>query len=745
MPAKGRITIFYFFFSIHGLLALNYKTMKLLCSSVAILLFINVNAQSLVNDSVAQKELIPIEIKSVRASSKAPFTKTNIKKEEIAKLNTGADLPFVLNATPNVVVQSDAGNGVGYTGLRIRGTDATRINFTLNGIPFNDAESQGTFFVNMPDFLSSVNSIQIQRGVGTSTNGVGSFGASVNMSTNELIQKATAEVNNSVGSFNTFKHTIKASSGLLNNHFTVDARLSKITSDGYIDRASSNLEAFYFSAAYFGKKSSLRLNIFSGKEKTYQAWNGINEVALQTNRTFNASGTEKPGTPYSNETDNYNQTHYQLFYNTSLSSTLKLSFSNFLTTGVGYYENYKADERFSKYYLPNVIIGGTTISRSDFIRQLWLDNNFYGQLASFVYQKNKSTITFGGGWSTYKGDHFGKLIWSKNGGLPIDYNFYNTPASKTEQHSFAKWEYAVSQKWQLFTDVQYRAVQYTMNGFRNNPTLNIQRNFGFLNPKIGVTYTNNGWQSFISYAIANKEPNRDDFEAGAIAQPLHEQLHNIEIGIEKRWQKTFIAANLYGMFYNNQLVNTGKINDVGAYTRVNVDKSYRLGIELQAAHNFNNKFNIQSNLSLSRNKINRFTEFFDNYDVGTQETVNHSNTDISLSPNIVGSFTLNYLPIKTLECSFISKYVGKQFLDNTSNNARSLEAFYTQDLRVVFSPKVKSVSGVQIIAQVNNIFNAMYVPNGYTFSYIAGGAFNTENFYFPMAGTNFMLAVNVKL
>lgn len=719
--------------------------MKIISLVVIFFTTLCVKAQVLTTDSTSEKDLTPVEIKSVRANSKAPFTKTNLKKDDIAKVNTGADLPFALNGTPNVVVQSDAGNGVGYTGLRIRGTDATRINFTLNGIPFNDAESQGTFFVNMPDFLSNVSSIQIQRGVGTSTNGVGSFGASVNMSTNELIEKATAEINNSVGSFNTFKHTIKASSGLLNNRFTIDARLSKITSDGYIDRASSNLQAFYFSAGYFGKKSSLRLNIFSGNEKTYQAWNGINEATLKTNRTFNVSGTEKPGTPYANETDNYNQTHYQLFYNTALSSSLKLSVTNFLTTGVGYYENYKANERFSKYYLPNVVVGTTTITRSDFIRQLWLDNSFYGQLINFIYQKNKSTLTFGGGWNAYKGDHIGKLIWSKNGGLPIDYNFYNTPALKTEQHAFAKWEYAINQQWQLFTDVQYRAVQYTMNGFRNNPTLKIERNFAFLNPKLGITYTKNGWQGFASYAIANKEPNRDDFEAGTTAQPLHEQLHNIEIGIEKRWQKTFVAANFYGMFYNNQLVNTGKINDVGAYTRVNVDKSYRLGVELQAVHNFNNKFNIQSNLSLSRNKINSFTEFFDNYDLGIQQTINHRNTDISLSPNMVGSFTINYLPSKTVECTLISKYVGKQYLDNTQNENRKLDAFFTQDVRLIINPKFKVFSGVQIIAQVNNIFNAMYVPNGYTFSYVAGGAFTTENFYFPMAGTNVMLAINVKL
>lgn len=700
--------------------------------------------QNLKKDTAA-KELLPLEVLSIRASSKAPFAKTNLKKEEIAKLNLGQDLPFIFNQTPNVVVNSDAGNGVGYTGIRIRGTDATRINVTLNGIPFNDAESQGTFFVNMPDFISSASSVQIQRGVGTSSNGVGAFGATINIATNENNAKPYAELNNSFGSFNTFKNTMKLGSGLLNNKFMVDARLSNITSDGYVDRANSNLKAYYISGAYLAEKSSLRVTIFSGQEKTYQAWNGIDEVTLKTNRRFNTSGSEKPGEPYVNETDNYTQTHYQLAYNVGLHKNWQLSSSLFYVQGAGYYENYKFDKKYSSFGLPNVVVGATTITRSDFIRQLWLDNDFYGQLVSLQYKKNKSSITLGGGWNTYVGEHFGKLIWAKNGGINTNDKFYNTPALKKDANAYAKWEYAITNNWQLFTDLQYRNVNYTMNGFRNNTSLFINRNFNFLNPKLGVTYAKNGWQAFASYALANKEPNRDDFEAGLTTQPLHETLHDIELGVEKRTKSWLFAANFYYMHYTNQLVNTGKINDVGAYTRVNVPTSYRMGIELQANGKLSNWLRLSSSIAISKNKIKAFTEFIDDYDLGGQLMVQHSNTNIALSPNIVCSASLDFLVNKQVEISAISKYVGKQFLDNTQNQSRSLAAFYTQDIRLQWMPALKCFSNATIIAQVNNVFNKLYEPTGYTFSYKAGGSITTENYFFPMAGVNFLVGVNVRL
>ena len=330
---------------------------------------IPVNKLSLSKELIIELEpgslfLQPLEVRSIRATDKAPFAKTNLAKEEIVKNNLGQDIPFLLNQTPSVVVSADAGNGVGYTGIRIRGTDATRINITLNGIPYNDAESMGAFFVNLPDFSSSVNSVQIQRGVGTSSNGAAAFGATINLSTNEFNEKAYTELNNSFGSFNTRKHTLRAGTGLINKHFTLDARVSSIQSDGYVDRASSDLRSFYISGAWLNQKSSLRFNVFSGKEKTYQAWYGIDKATLESNRTFNPAGTEKPGTPYDNQTDNYTQTHYQLFFNHAFNSYWSLQTAAFLTRGYGYYEEYKSNEDFADYGLANV---GPTITSTDLV------------------------------------------------------------------------------------------------------------------------------------------------------------------------------------------------------------------------------------------------------------------------------------------------------------------------------------------------------------------------------------------
>ncbi|MCZ2222274.1 MAG: TonB-dependent receptor [Chitinophagales bacterium] len=685
-----------------------------------------------------------LEVKSIRASNKSPFTKTNLGKEEITKLNLGQDLPFALNQTPSVVINADAGNGIGYTGIRIRGTDATRINVTLNGIPFNDAESQGTFFVNIPDIISSANSIQIQRGTGTSTNGTGAFGAAININTNEFNEKEYAEINNSLGSFNSFKTTIKAGTGIIDKHFTLDTRLSKISSNGYIDRASSNLQSFYISGSYFNNKSSLRLNIFSGKEKTYQAWNGVPENILLTNRTYNSSGTEKKGTPYDNETDNYNQTFFQLFFNHKINNHWQFNIATFLTRGIGYYENYKANQKFKNYGLNDTIIGGATIKKTDLVRQLWLDNYFYGNIFSAEYKKNKTLITLGGGWSKYDGKHYGKIPWAAIA-IEKDYTYYTLDAFKKEFNFYGKLQQQLSKTITFFADAQFRYVKHQMNGFRNNPTLFVDRKFNFLNPKMGITYSKNNWNTYFSYAFSGKEPNRKDFEAGVAIQPNAEYLHNFELGTEKRTSQYYVAATFYYMLYKDQLVLTGKINDVGAYTRVNVPNSYRIGLELQGSYVFNNWLNATANFTFSKNKIKSFTEFIDDYDTNTQIGIEHNNKDITLSPSVIAAGSMNIIPAKNIELSFLSKYVGKQYLDNTQNENRRLNSFYTQDVRIIYSLKNKICKEWNFIAQVNNIFNKLYEPNGYTFSYVSGGILNTENFYFPMAGTNFLLAINIKL
>ena len=689
--------------------------------------------------------LPPIEVTAIRAGEKAPFAKTNLTKKEIAKNNLGQDLPMLLNQVPGVVVNSDAGNGVGYTGIRIRGTDGTRVNVTLNGIPYNDAESQGSYFVDLPDISSSVNSIQIQRGVGTSSNGAGAYGASINLSTNEISDTGYAELNNSYGSFNTLKNTLRFGSGIIGKHFTIDGRLSRIASDGYVDRASSNLKSFYFSAAWLAKNNSLRLNIFSGKEKTYQSWNGIPDSMLKTNRTYNSAGQDRPGSPYDNETDNYTQTHYQLFYNHQFNPYWKANAAIFLTKGAGYYEQYKAGASLSGYGLPNYNGGSGVITETDLVRQLWLDNNFYGTIFSVQHKKNNTQFTIGGGWNQYDGKHFGEITWAKiQAAVPTNYKWYDLKASKQDFSIYSKWTEQLTKHWQSFVDLQYRNVQYDINGFRDNPSLIINNAYSFLNPKVGITYNLHNWQAYLSYAMGAKEPNRDDFEAGKALQPKAEKLNDFELGIEKRSAGYSFGANFYFMKYKDQLVLVGNINDVGAYTRINIPKSFRAGIELQGKTTITSFFNLAANISFSENKIKNYTDVVDDYDNGGTKAYYYNKTDIAFSPSVVAGSALNFEPVKNGEISFLSKYVSRQYLDNTSQKSRSLDAYFVQDIRLSYTLLGKVLKETSLILQLNNVLNKKYQANGYTFSYISGGL-TTENYYFPMAPFNCMVGINIRL
>ena len=709
----------------------------------------------------------PIEIRTVRAGEKSPFTKTNMTKPEIEKLNLGQDLPFILDQTPSVVVNSDAGNGVGYTAIRIRGTDATRINITLNGIPYNDAESQGSYFVDLPDFVSSVNNMQVQRGVGTSSNGAGAFGATINMSSNEFNEKAYGELNNSFGSFNTWKHTLRAGTGLLNNHFTVDARLSQITSNGFVDRAASNLKSFYVSTAYYDKSSSLRLNIISGNEKTYQAWNGIPEAKLRGssdeldahyqrnigslyftsadsvnlyqsgNRTYNYF-------TYENQTDNYQQDHGQLFFNHSFNERFSFNTAFFVTHGKGYYEEYKPQQEYISYGLLNPVIGNVTLQQTDLIRQLWLNNYYYGNISSLQYKYKGTQWILGTGWNRYDGNHYGKIIWAE-AGIPKDYSWYHLDAKKTDFNAYFKLQQKLGAHWEGFADLQYRRVKYDLNGFRDNPGLIINKTYNFINPKLGISYSLGEWFGYLSYALANKEPNRDDFEAGITQQPKPETLHDFEMGLEKRNYNFSWTATLYYMRYRNQLVLTGKVNDVGSYTRTNIPNSYRAGVELQAKLRPLAWFYASASLSLSENKVKDFKEYLDDYDVGGQKLNSYSRSDIALSPSVVGTATLGFMPTKNWELALPAKYVSRQFLDNTGKESRSLNSFYVQNFRTAYTLHQFIFGEIHLILQVNNLFNKKYEPNGYTYSYIYGGQEITENFYYPMATRNFMAGINLKL
>ena len=608
-----------------------------------------VNAQDTSHHKLSDTLMLEnIEVTSIRASDKAPFTKTNLTKEEIAKVNLGQDLPFVLNQTPSVVVNSDAGNGVGYTDIHIRGTDASRINVTLNGIPYNDAESQGTYFVDVPDVSSSLSSIQIQRGVGTSSNGAGAFGATINLSTNEVNKEKYLELNNSFGSFNTWKNTLKVGSGLLAKHFLIDARISRISSNGYVDRATSNLRSLYFSAAYINDKSSLRFNILSGKEKTYQAWYGVPENFLDSDRTYNPAGTEKPGAPYANETDNYIQTHYQLFYDHPINSSVSYDVAAFLARGKGYYEEYRAAQAFSDYNLPDVINGNDTITSTDLIRRLWLDNYFYGSIFSLQYNKQKTQLTFGGGLTQYNGKHYDIVTWAQQG-FPADYKYFNAPAKKSDVNLYAKLMQSFGDGFTGFLDLQERFIYYKINGFDDHPELRVEKNYSFFNPKAGISFNKNHYQAYASFSIAAKEPNRDDFEANINQIPKPEILYDAELGLQKKNANFNYGATFYYMYYHNQLVNTGKINDVGAYTRTNAPESYRAGIELQGAVVISKWTNILGNISFSKNKIKDFSEFIDDYDNGLQKENIYHNTDISFSPEVVGFAGINFIPIKNGE------------------------------------------------------------------------------------------------
>ena len=682
-----------------------------------------------------------VVVSATRANANSAMAYSDISKDYLQKQNLGQDIPQLLNFTPSLVTTSDAGAGVGYTGIRIRGTDATRINVTINGIPINDSESQGTYWVNMPDLASSVNSVQIQRGVGTSTNGAGAFGATVNLSTNEFRKDPYAEINNSIGSFKTRKSTLMVGSGLLNGKFTIDARLSKLVSDGYIDRASSDLKSFYLSGAYFGKKSFVRLNVFSGKEKTYQSWYGLSEDQLLTNRTANYY-------TYPNQTDNYQQDHYQLLSSHVLSSNWTFNFNLHYTKGAGYYEEYKEADKFANYGVPNIINGTETIKKTDLIRRKWLDNDFYGTTFSLVYQgNNKLSANIGGGFNQYDGKHFGEITWAKYAqNIPFGYRWYNNDATKKDFNLYGKVNYALTENLNAFADLQIRTVNYTMVGIASKrQDITQKADYSFFNPKLGLTYQLADNSSiYASYSVGNKEPSRQDFVDNAPKAPLAESLNDIEIGYKTQKSNVAFSVNGYLMSYKNQLVLTGKVNDVGEAIRTNVADSYRMGVEVEAGVKVAKTLKINANITLSNNKIKNFTETVPNYDGGTDGINQFAETNIAFSPSTIFGSQILYNPLKNLELGFLSKFVGKQYLDNTTDEKRKLNSYFTNDLRAIYTIKGKTLKEVNFSFLVNNIFNTLYESNGYSYSYISEKQTITENYYYPQAGTNVLLGVNLK-
>jgi iron complex outermembrane receptor protein len=616
----------------------------------------------------------------------------------------------------------------------------------------------------MPDFASSINSIQLQRGVGTSTNGAGAFGATLNMQTNDFNGKAYGRYTGSAGSFGTLRNTFEAGTGLING-FTFDARLSKIQSEGYIDRASSDLESFYLSGGWYKGKTSIRANVFSGREKTYQAWYGVPQDSLESNRTYNPAGIyfDSNGNEqfYENETDNYQQDHYQLFFNHEHKDWLfNLAFH--YTRGRGYFEQYRQQDALADYGVLPVIIGGQTIisgsdtlqlgadtiETADLIRQRWLDNHFYGSVFSATWNpNNRFRLVLGGGANRYDGAHFGDVVRA-NIGFPAEtaFRYYENDAVKTDLNFYAKANYLVGKKLDLFADLQMRNVDYSFLGF-NNLLESVQQdvNLTFFNPKAGLTYhISERHRAFASYSIGNREPVRDDFtNSTPNNRPRHEQMQDLELGYRYAGKKFRAGITLYNMQYKDQLVLTGEINDVGAYNRVNIASSYRRGAEIEAEWTINDYLSLTGNIALSENKIEAFTEFLDDYDNGGQIAIEHRNTDISFSPPVVGNGILAFRPMKGLSLQWIARYVGRQYLDNTSSEDRSLDAFFVNDFRLNWELMYPKVPKIDVGIQVNNVFSTLYTPNGYTFSGLSGGERLDFNYYFPMATANFMAMIRL--
>lgn len=708
-------------------------------------------------------------VASTRANRNTATAYTDLDSEAIDRRNFGQDIPYLLEMEPSVVVTSDAGAGVGYTGIRIRGTDPTRINVTLNGIPVNDSESHGVWWVNMPDLTSSIDNIQVQRGVGTSSNGAAAFGASLNIQTNTLKRKPYVTLKNGYGSFNTWRHTVAAGTGLIANRFTVDGRFSRITSDGYIDRATSELNSVYISAAYHGKKTLIRFNVISGFEETYQAWWGTPQDSLKTNRTYNYY-------TYENEVDHYRQDHYQLIFSHELDWNWNFNLNGHYTRGRGYFEQFKEEDNFVNYGLEDIIIENDTVSSSDIIRRRWLDNHFYGFTFSLNYNSGKRfSATFAGAFNQYLGKHYGEVIdteFTEYEG--IEHRYYEDDARKGDINVYIKANYQIHTKVNLFADLQQRTIEYRFVGpfaERNGDVVTKEQlvNWHFLNPKFGINYEATSRSRFYtSFAMANREPARTDIvESTQLTRPEHETLYDWELGYERRSRTYSIGLNAYWMVYKNQLVTTGAINDVGAYTHQNADWSDRYGLELMWSFNIHKKLKWAGNFTWSRSKIWDFTEFVDDYDTGVQQEIHHGETYISFSPEYIGAATLSYEPYEGLTFSFITKYVGAQFLDNTStkpsvernlfttptsvqyyetanNSGKVLSSYLVNHLRLSYKFSWKFFKEIGIGVQLNNIFDQKYESNGYTFSYIYGEEKTTENYYYPQAGFNFMTMLTVK-
>lgn len=690
-------------------------------------------SQEIKQDTTRIQNLEEVIVSSIRVKQNAPIAFTNVSKDELGKKNLGQDLPILLNSLTSVVTTSDAGAGVGYTGIRIRGINAQSTNITINGIPYNDAESLGTFWVDLPDFASSVENLQLQRGVGTSTNGSSAFGASINILTNLISKTPYFENSNSIGSYNTTKNTFKFSTGILNDYFEFSGRLSKIDSDGYIDRSSSDLKSYFLQVNYKKENTLIKALSFGGHEITYQAWNGIDEETLQSDRTYNPSGMyiDQSGDIqfYDNEVDNYKQDHYQIHWSQIINSRLTSNLSFNLTNGLGYYEQYKENDN------------------QDFVTRKWLDNQFIVGNYSLNYQNNKVNMNFGSSYSEYDGDHFGKVIWAQNtAGIQIDDRFYDGKGIKKDFSNYIKTTFQLNSKLSLYGDIQFRNVNYKTSGSTDDiANFIINKKYNFFNPKGGINYLfNNHNNLYFSFAKSNREPTRSDYESNPNIRS--EQLNDFEFGWNLTKKKLNVTTNFYMMRYKNQLVLTGSIDDVGSPVRENSGESYRTGLEVETVFNLSDKISILANSAFSDNKNKNFVTSIDG------ELVSLGKTNISFSPEIVSSLNLVYSPKENVVVSILNKYVGEQYMSNTESAFSKLDAYSVLDFNFNYDFKnTFFFSEIVLSALVSNLFGTEYVSNGYYYTYddtwsdpnsistIEGAG------YYPQATRNYLLGLKFKL
>ena len=701
-----------------------------------------------------------IMIKAIRAGEKDPVALDMISREEIESKNFGQDIPTLLSLSPSLVSTSDAGHGIGYSSFRIRGTDANRINITVDGIPLNDSESHGVWWVNMPDLATSVKDVQIQRGVGTSSNGAAAFGASVNFQTLGLQEEAYAQLDAGYGSFNTYKTSISAGTGLIDDHFSFNLRLSDIHSDGYIDRARSDLKSYYFSAAYQNEKTLIKFKNFAGIEEVYQSWGGISSQMLDENRTYNPMGeyTNLLGQTkyYDNQIDHYEQEHYHLSVSNYLSSSLSINTAVHYTKGSGYYEEYKESADLQYYKIDYPSIGNELIKNTDLIRQKCLSNDFYGLVFSLNYQKDRYNGSLGGSMNNYVGDHYGEVIWANfPGSSEKGHRWYENTGTKPEYNIYTKLNYNLSSSLNAYGDLQFRKIDYEIVGFDDDSRdIRQEHHFSFLNPKIGLNFRPNPQNRlYVSFSIANREPNRSNFVDADPNQavPSFETLYDYEMGYQLSGDYFKSELNFYFMDYDNQLVLTGEINDVGAPVMTNVKDSYRAGLEFSTAITLGKHIEWQGNMTLSRNKIKNMLTYVDNWsywdDPSTEVYQYESeldNSDIAFSPSLTAGSFFTISPTNDLDISIQSKFVSKQYIDNTSSDERALDSWFVNDLILNYQLNTKVTKEIDFKFMIVNLFNYLYESNAWVYRYYYEGSEQAMTGLYPQAGIHFMSGVSVK-